>query len=382
MNTKVINQKMLKKAIKINSKDYLNYLMNNFKKNKNQITGESLKSFLIPDKYKDFLSPNINIDKISNNINNKKIKQINIYPTDPRLIYCIKMLGIVKYYSNFAQKKLNFEGFLALTNEDMALINIPKNIQKLVQKFILDYLNFGSHYTLDEIKSFFSYKKSLINHKNNERTSFSNDFNNNKLSERNKVNNNINNPNKYMMQKRNIINNFISEDDKRIKNNIINRNKRENTRNINNRRINKSASPSHKKYFNNYSNIQMNNYNEYQNNININNINEFRQTNNLNGYYNNINNNCKNKNMRKTYSFNGHLFNNIDNFSYENLNNNFNNLNFNLIKNNPINMTEIKQNKHQFINNNINQNINEFQRLNKKNRIKSNSNNQLIKKKI
>ena len=158
--------------MKINSKDYLNYLMNNAKNQ--QININQQESFLnknnnnifqniypIPIKIKNnnnFFNENNNINNSNytrnkkENIITEKNRQIHLNLIDPRLIYCIKMLGLAKYYSNFIQKKINFEGFLALTNNDMALMNIPKNIQKLVQKFILDYLNFGSLYSLDEIK--------------------------------------------------------------------------------------------------------------------------------------------------------------------------------------------------------------------------------------
>ena len=99
---------------------------------------------------------NIKKNTYNNNINDL-ISQKTI--PDERLIYCIQKLGLTKYYSNFLQNNLNFEEFLALTNEDMSKMRIPKNIQQFVQKFIMDYLNFGNLYTLEEIKNFFRRKK-------------------------------------------------------------------------------------------------------------------------------------------------------------------------------------------------------------------------------
>ena len=99
---------------------------------------------------------NIIKNAYNNNINDV-ISQKTI--PDERLIYCIQKLGLTKYYSNFLQNNLNFEEFLALTNEDMSKMRIPKNIQQFVQKFIMDYLNFGNLYALEEIKNFFRRKK-------------------------------------------------------------------------------------------------------------------------------------------------------------------------------------------------------------------------------
>ena len=51
-----------------------------------------------------------------NKINRKHTNNINdiiskLKPPDERLIYCIKMLGLVKYYSNFARNNLNLKNF-------------------------------------------------------------------------------------------------------------------------------------------------------------------------------------------------------------------------------------------------------------------------------
>ena len=102
----------------------------------------------------------INFLKLNNFIINKKppINGIinNDYQEDQRLFYSLKMLGLDSYYANFVQKKLNFEGLLTLTNDDMEKMKIPLNLQKKIQKFILEYLHFANLYTLEEIKKFFS----------------------------------------------------------------------------------------------------------------------------------------------------------------------------------------------------------------------------------
>ena len=40
------------------------------------------------------------------------------------------------------------------TKNNKSHSTLPKNIQNIVQKFIMDYFNFGNLYTLDEIKNF------------------------------------------------------------------------------------------------------------------------------------------------------------------------------------------------------------------------------------
>ena len=186
-----MNSKGYKK--KINNKDYINYLLNSAKINKNKIKDESLKSILLNSRnnsnqclYPIYSNNNSNKYLLNeNNItNNNKIiekKTINIKQTDPRLILCIKELGITKYYSNFTQNILNFEDFLSLTKEEMNNMKIPKNIQNLVKNFSLDYINSESSYSLDALKDYFYNKISLINsnklEKNLEGMSFSFDSN-------------------------------------------------------------------------------------------------------------------------------------------------------------------------------------------------------------
>ena len=103
--------------------------------------------------------------KMINNYIIKNNQQINIYnngnnEADQRLLFCLNMLGLSKYYPNFIQKNINFQGLLALTNNDMIQMKIPAIGQKIIQNFIMDYLYFGSQYSLEELKLFFSKKNS------------------------------------------------------------------------------------------------------------------------------------------------------------------------------------------------------------------------------
>lgn len=358
MNTKGNKQKkIMKNRIKIN-KEYQKYFINNIRKNKNKSNKKSLKSILVTNNDNQFndniyqfpltnnyivtdnklynnhlYTENNNINSFNNiylnnfNIINQKKPQMKINPTDQRLIYCIKMLGITKYYSNFVQKKINFEEFLFLSNNDMTEMKIPENIQKLIKEFSMDYLYFGNHdYTLDELKSYFSTTKKFNFYNNNkaqnnkEKESYSFDFNQKQLSKNNKIIN-LNNIN-YMnnnFQKRNIINNYISN--KNRNHNVINKNIIGYNMNYSNRRINKSASPSKR---NNYINkINMKDY-DIQNNLNIIEPSFSGHKNNINQYNNNINFTTKNE-RKKSYSklFNfdegySSLFNNMNNFNLVN----------------------------------------------------------------
>ena len=180
MNTsKGLKQKLFKNKIKFN-----NIMKNIIKEQTLKANIKFLKSNLlvknqsIPKNYSSLNDYNTNFYyedpnniNIGNNTYRNKSGNLNsiiskINPPDERLIYCIKMLGLTKYYSNFSYKNLTFEEFLALTNEDMTKMRIPKNIQNIVQKFIMDYFNFGNLYTLDEIKNFFrknKYKNEFYN---------------------------------------------------------------------------------------------------------------------------------------------------------------------------------------------------------------------------
>ena len=204
MNTsKGLKQKLLKNRIKFNN------MMLNIKNRKNQKNDvRSLKTNLLNinqtliDNYIPMNdNSNIIMDKTKRNdiINLNKIIS-TIKPPDERLIYCIKKLGLSRYYSNFSQKNLSFEDFLTLNDEDMSKMKIPKNIQKIVHQFISEYFNYRELFTFEELKNFFKSKKST-NNSNNQTMSQSFDIckkginiknNNNYETQKNILNNNYN----------------------------------------------------------------------------------------------------------------------------------------------------------------------------------------------
>ena len=236
----------------------------------------------------------------SGNLNNI-ISKIN--PPDERLIYCIKMLGLTKYYSNFSYKNLTFEEFLALTNEDMTKMRIPKNIQNIVQKFIMDYFNFGNLYTLDEIKNFFR-KNKYKNEFYNQNISQSYDSFNKKTYSRNNH-----------TKTKNIVNyNYMFGQDE-----ILNK---YNIYKMNN--YNKSVSPSKRNYLYQNQNISIQNMgNKKVDEKNINNNN--KHINYKKQYVNNKYQSNLKKNMHYDYDMDAFEDNH---FSYNNLNmNDFNNEN-------------------------------------------------------
>ena len=248
---------------------------------------------------------NINIG--NNTYRNKSGNLISIIskinPPDERLIYCIKMLGLTKYYSNFSYKNLTFEEFLALTNEDMTKMRIPKNIQNIVQKFIMDYFNFGNLYTLDEIKNFFR-KNKYKNEFYNQNISQSYDSFNKKTYSRNNhiTTKNIVNYN-YMLGQDEILNKY-------------------NIYKMNN--YNKSVSPSKRNYLYQNQNISIQNMgNKIMDEKNINNNN--KHINYKKQYVNNKYQSNPKKNMHYDYDMDAFEDNHL---SYNNLNmNDFNNEN-------------------------------------------------------
>ena len=246
---------------------------------------------------------NNNIFKINNYISNGKQKT-NIYNNnnnmqDQRLFFTLKMLGLNKYYRNFVQNNLNFEGLLAVSNNDMDQMSIPKNYQRIIRSFISDYFQFGNLYTLDELKQYFMKKNYSKGHRTIKR-SYSYNFQGNQTK---RIKNNINSQLNLINQKQAQYNNYNIEFDKRnnnynYNNNIIYDNYIDN----NNMKINKSVSPSLKNKYNIYSKINMNN-------ININNI-----ENKINNQYimncNNINNEYINNNIHN--DANGLIINNTE----------------------------------------------------------------------
>ena len=206
--------------------------------------------------------------------NNNSIKE------DKRLLYTLKMLGLNKYYMIFVQNKLNFEGLLALSNTDMAQMRIPNNLQKIIQNFILDYLEFGNLYSLEEIQQYFMKRNYNLKEYGSIKRSYSFNFQKNKTK---KIINNINSHINLRTLKQNQYNNYNREFDKGSNNyKIINNN-------YNNLKLNKSVSPSIKNNYNIYSKINMNS-------ININNIENKVNNQYIMNYNNNeyINNNTHN----------------------------------------------------------------------------------------
>lgn len=255
-----------------------------------------------------FYYENPNNINIGNNTYRNKSGNLNsiiskINPPDERLIYCIKMLGLTKYYSNFSYKNLTFEEFLALTNEDMTKMRIPKNIQNIVQKFIMDYFNFGNLYTLDEIKNFFR-KNKYKNEFYNQNISQSYDSFNKKTYSRNNhiTPKNIVNYN-YMLGQDEILNKY-------------------NIYKMNN--YNKSVSPSKRNYLYQNQNISIQNMgNKIVDEKNINNDN--KHINYKKQYVNNKYQSNPKKNMHYDYDMDAFGDNHL---SYNNLNmNDFNNEN-------------------------------------------------------
>ena len=379
MNSIGMKQKKFKNILRVNNKESLNNIINKqkqkkypFKKEQTQINPSLLNKnnnffqniYQIQTNNCSNINPNINIQNTYSNkrIINSKKSFTNINSVDPRLIYCIKMLGITNYFSNFLQKNLNFEGLIALTNSDMSKMNIPKNIQQLIQNFILDYLKFGSLYSLDEIKKYFSYRK-LSNNNNNkeginkEKISFSYDYYFKNRTPRNNIINNINQNNNNLIQRKKMINNFLSQEDKNI-NNIKNRNKMKINKSNINSRMNKSFSPSHKNNLNTFSE-NINNLKNEQNNLNINDILVTDYRNNNNDYNNNYNTPImKRNNSNNVYTIKMNRQQLISNIS-------------------PINLTEIKPIQER---NDLNKNLNDYLKYIKKSKNNIASNSQLIRK--
>ena len=154
---------------------------------------------------------NNNIFKINNYISNEKQKTHmyinNNNMQDQRLFFTLKMLGLNKYYMKFVQNKLNFEGLLAVSNNDMDLMGIPKNYQRIIRTFISDYFQFGSLYTLDELKQYFMKRNYSKGHRTIKR-SYSYNFQGNQAK---RIKNNINSQINLRNQKQAQNNNYNRE---------------------------------------------------------------------------------------------------------------------------------------------------------------------------
>ena len=270
----------------------------------------------------------------------------NIYSYDKRLVLCLKYLRLNKYIPNFIKRGIKFEDFLSLSNNDLTSFKIPLNVQDIIQKFMIDYFNFGSMYTIDEIVKFFKTKKT-------KRYSLQNDDIN--LNVRNKENMNYN---KYK-----------SVNNKRIPNNYNNNNYNQNMNinneylqnNLNDKMMNIIRRPksqsnkmlSHTNYFSqNKRNVQNNlnkkvNINNNLNNMRIHNNNNIHRKNNPNNIYDNTD--ISNGNMSSLPSNQNNNLNfyssSIDNFSH-----------MAMKENSPQLLNIMKASKHKNINNtNINQ---------------------------
>ena len=220
---------------------------------------------------------NIVNNTYKNNLNSLNYMRNQINPPDERLIYCIKMLGLKKFYWNFFHKNLNFEDFLAITNEDMNKMRIPEKVQNIIQNFIMNYLNFGSHYSLEEL-IYYKKKKKL---KNN-----------------------------FEIKKRIQNNNYIQKQDKISS--INNKNRYNNK--LNNKKYSKSVTPTKKNclFRKKKQNKYNNEYNDFDEEININKINNSNYNGKQFDYDINImsNNNLTFENINRTNFHNEHIENN------------------------------------------------------------------------
>jgi len=257
---------------------------------------------------------------LNNQIPNKKqniptYNYNNNFKEDRRLLYTLKMLGLSQYYMNFVQNKINFEGLLALSNTNMAHMRIPINSRKIIQNFILDYLQFGNLYSLEEIKQYFIKRNYNLKEYRNIRRSNSFNFQKNKTK---KIINNINSQINLRTLKQNQYNNYKREFDKGSNNyEIIN----DNYTNYNNLRLAKSVSPSIKNNYNIYSKINMNS-------ININNI----ENKGNNQYIMNYNNNNEYINYEPHNDINDLIINTNESNSFIPSLDNFNDIGFEEMK--------------------------------------------------
>ena len=231
-----LKQRLLRNRIKFNN------MMMNIKKRKN--IKNDIKTFKInllnanqslQENYllqNEFNIINKTMGKNSNHLNNilSQIKR-----PDARLIYCIKKLGLSRYYSNFSQNNLTFEEFLTLTNEDMTKMKIPKNFQKIVHQFIFEYFKYRELFTFEELQNFFRSKKSP-NNLSNQKMSQSFDI----------CKKGVNVKNNNCMNPKNILyNNYIHENNIKENNYNISRNKAK----LNQKKLYKSSTPSKKNFF-------------------------------------------------------------------------------------------------------------------------------------
>ena len=229
-----LNNRMIKLIKEKNQKENIKNLQINLL-NKNQPI--SLKKIPLKNNYFNYnrnwkrINEANDLNIVNNTYKNNLLNSLNymrnqINPPDERLIYCIKMLGLKNFYWNFFHKNYDFEDFLAISNEDMNEMKIPENVQIIIQNFIMNYLNFGSLYSLEELINFFKVNKFK---RNNE------------------------------IKKRVINNNYIDKQDKIMS---INKGNKYNIK-LNNKKYSKSATPTKKNSF--YQNQKQNKYNNKYN---------------------------------------------------------------------------------------------------------------------
>ena len=120
-------------------------------------------------KYSNNIAIQNNYINENRNTNQQRINKSkkNIPNNDERLNICLNLLGLKKYIVNFQKKGINFDDFLSLSNKDFTILKIPRNIQEIIQNFIISYLNFGSLYTSEEIIQFFKKRKMKNNNQSN-----------------------------------------------------------------------------------------------------------------------------------------------------------------------------------------------------------------------
>ena len=239
----------------------------------------------------------------------------NIYSYDKRVVLCLKYLKLNKFIPNFIKRGIKFEDFLSLSNNDLTSFKIPPNIQDVIQKFMIDYFNFGSMYTIDEIIKFFKTRKGKryslknddinLNVRNKENMNYikyksvnnkrmPNNYNNNNYNQNMNINNNYlqNNLNDNM---NNIIRRPKSQSNKMLSNtNYFSQNKR-NVQNNLNKKGNMNNNINNMKIPRNNNNIhRKNNQNNIYDNTDISNGNmsslPSNQNNNINFYSSSIDN--------------------------------------------------------------------------------------------
>ena len=197
----------------------------------------------------------MNQKKYSNNVQRKPNKKRNLYESDKRLNLFLEYLGLSNYIVNFQRNNITFEEFLALNRKDFNSIKIPRNVQEILELFIIDYVKVGSLYTIEEISQFFQRQNPKRNSTNN--VNIMGNMGNN-LKARQHMNN------------WGMANNQMKMKQNNSKNNLYNQQRNNRPKSQNNKQINYKQlldNNMNLQYGNNYGII--NNQNMSNNNINI-----------------------------------------------------------------------------------------------------------------